>query len=62
MSYQEDQLIEIYNLIEKEGLREKFDTQILKMDDQKKHKFKTVCERWDYALYRIKGGVSKEKY
>ena len=28
---------------------------------KKKHKFKTVCEKWEYALYRIKGGKSLDK-
>jgi hypothetical protein len=62
MSYYEDQLVEIYNIIEKEGLRSQFDSQCKRMECQPKHKFKNVVERWEYALYRIKGGVSKEKY
>ncbi len=62
MSYQEDQLNEIYHTIENEGLRSQFDAQCKKMEDQTKHKYKNVCERREYALYRIKGGASKEKY
>jgi hypothetical protein len=62
MSYQEDQLIEIYHIIEEEGLRSQFDAQCKKMKGQKKHKFKNVCEKWEYALYRIKGGPSKNTY
>jgi hypothetical protein len=62
MSYQEDQLNEMYHIIEKEGLRSQFEAQCKKMEGQTKHKYKNVCEKWEYALYRIKGGDSKVKY
>lgn len=62
MSYQEDYLHEMYNIIENEGLRGKFENQCRKMEGQEKHKYKSVCEKWEYALYRIKGGASKNKY
>lgn len=58
----EDILLEIYYEVEKSNLKDKFDKQIKKMKSQDKHKYKTVAERWDYALYRVKGGSSKEYY
>tara|TARA_R100001377_G_scaffold69045_1_gene44323 strand:+ start:154 stop:324 length:171 start_codon:yes stop_codon:yes gene_type:complete len=50
----EDTMYAIYEEIEKCGLRKKFDKQIIKMKGQDKHKWKTVCERQEYALKRIK--------
>ena len=32
------------------------------MQSQDKHKNKTVVEKWEYALYRIRGGNSKDRY
>ena len=43
----------IYMEVEKKGLRRKFDKQIRKMETQEKHKYKDVCEVWEYALKRI---------
>ena len=50
----EDTLFEIHQEIEKKGLRKKFDKQLKKMRTQPKHKFKTACERQEYALNKIK--------
>ena len=61
MAYSEDILHEVYEEVQNNGMREDFDKQILKMGHQEKHKFKTVCEKWEYALYRIKGGQSLDK-
>tara|TARA_R110002012_G_scaffold143315_1_gene301519 strand:- start:421 stop:606 length:186 start_codon:yes stop_codon:yes gene_type:complete len=58
----EDRLTEVYYQVEKDGLRPIFDKQLKKMDGQSKHQYKGVAEKWEYALYRIKGGKSKEKY
>jgi len=58
MGYYEDDLMYIYQIVEKEGLRPLFDKQLEKMAYQDKHRYKTSKERWDYALYRIKGGES----
>ena len=55
----EDRLMEVYYEVEENGLREKFDKQVKKMQSQDKHRFKNIAERWEYALYRIKGGESK---
>ena len=52
----------IYQIVDEEGLKPLFDMQLKKMAGQKKHKYKSVKEKWDYALYRIKGGKSVEKY
>ena len=61
MSYTEDTMHEVYNEVESGGLRGEFDKQVSRMKGQDKHKFKTVCEKWEYALYRIKGGKSLDK-
>ena len=61
MGHYEDDLMYIHNIVVEEGLQKKFDIQLQKMSLQKKHKFKSVKEKWDYALYRIKGGKSIEK-
>jgi len=50
----EDTLYAIYEEVEQKGLRKKFDKQLKKMRDQPKHKFKTACERQEYALNKIK--------
>ena len=50
----EDTMYEIYNEVEKLGLRKKFDKQLKKMQKQPKHKWKTVCESWEYAFNKIK--------
>ena len=58
----EDTLFEIYYEVKDKNLKDKFDIQCKKMESQDKHKYKTIAERWEYALYRIKGGLSKDKY
>ena len=50
----EDTLYTIYTELTESKLWDKFNTQLKKMDTQKKHKYKDVCERWEYALRRIK--------
>ena len=62
MAHSEDVLVEVYHEVENSGLRIEFDNQLNKMLCQDKHKFKNVNERWEYALYRIKGGESLDKY
>ena len=51
---EEDLLYSIHEEIEKDNLRKKFDKQLKKMKSQEKHKYKNVCETWEYALRRIK--------
>ena len=50
----EDTMYEIYTEVEKLGLRGEFDKQLKKLKNQNKWKWKTVCEKWEYALRRIK--------
>ena len=50
----EDTMYVIYKEVERLGLRERFNKQIKKMDTQPKHKWKTVCESWEYAFNKIK--------
>ena len=35
-------------------MRNKFNIQLKRMSTQKKHKYKDVCEKWEYALRKIK--------
>ena len=53
-SQTEDTLYEIHTEVTQSGLRDKFDKQLKKMSKQSKHKWKSVCEKWEYALKRIK--------
>ena len=53
-SQQEDTMYAIYTEVEQKGLRKKFDKQLKKMRTQSKHKFKTACERQEYALNKVK--------
>ena len=50
----EDTMFEIHITVEKLGLRKKFDKQLRKMATQDKHEMKTPCERWEYALNKVK--------
>ena len=59
MGHYEDAKYEVYYTIQKEGLKTKFDEQCKKMQSQDKHKFKNMVEKWEYALYRVRGGISK---
>ena len=51
---EEDTMYEVYEKVETLGLRKKFDKQIKKMNTQEKHNNKSVSERWEYALQRLK--------
>ena len=53
-SQTEDTLYEIHTEVTQSGLRDKFDKQLKKMSKQSKHKWKSVCEKWEYALKRVK--------
>ena len=50
----EDKLYEIHTELTQSGLWDKFNKQMKKMSTQPKHKWKTICEKWEYALRRIK--------
>ena len=53
MGYTEDILYEIYEDIDKKGLKSQFNTQIEKMLFQHKHKHKTPKEMWEYAHHKV---------
>ena len=53
-SQTEDTMYEIHTEITQSGLREKIDKEVKKMLKQAKDKYKTICEKWEYALRRIK--------
>ena len=53
-SQEEDTLYEVHTEVTKSGLWDEFNAQLKKMRDQDKHKWKNICERWEYALSKIK--------
>ena len=53
-SHQEDTMYEIHTKVTESGLWDKFNVQLKKMQNQDKHKWKNMCEKWEYALNRIK--------
>ena len=52
--WEEDTMYNIYTEVEQKGLRKKFNKQLKKMQKQSQWKWKTVCERQEYALKQIK--------
>ena len=50
----EDTMYAIHTELTESGLWDKLNKQLKKMGTQPKHKYKEVCERWEYALKRIK--------
>ena len=50
----EDTLFEVYTKVDSEGIRKEFDNQLKKMSGQDKHKWKDMCERWEYAYNKVK--------
>ena len=50
----EDTMYAIHTELTESGLWDKFNKQLKKMDKQPKHKWKTVCESWEYAFNKIK--------
>tara|TARA_R110000851_G_scaffold137100_2_gene272877 strand:- start:3122 stop:3298 length:177 start_codon:yes stop_codon:yes gene_type:complete len=50
----EDTLFEITTKVAAEGIRKEFDKQLKKMREQDKHKWKDMCERWEYAYNKVK--------
>lgn len=59
---QEDTLMKVYLEVTQNKLQNKFKKQLNRMKNQPKHQYKSIAERYEYALYRIKGGESKENY
>ncbi len=55
----EDTMYMIHTELTESKLWDKFNKQLKKMDNQGKHKYKEICERWEYAFNKIK--TTKEK-
>ncbi len=49
----EDTLNRIYHEVKEKKLQKKFNKQLKKMDTQEKHKYKEICEMWEYALKKV---------
>ena len=49
----EDTMNRIYTEVDKLGIRPHFEAQVKKMDKQDKHKWKDVCETWEYAFNKV---------
>ncbi len=53
-SIQEDIMYEIHRKVHSNNkLKKDFYKQLNKMESQEKHRFKDVCERWEYALNKV---------
>ena len=52
-SNQEDTMYRIYTDLDRLELRTKFDKQLKKMFSQDKHKWKDMCEKWEYAYNKV---------
>ena len=50
----EDTLYAIHTELTESGLWPEFNKQIKKMSKQNKHKWRPVCEKWEYAFNKIK--------
>ena len=59
MGQYEDLFYEIYDEVTNNNLNEEFNIQLSKMEFQDKHKYKSVKEKWEYALSRIKEDIQK---
>lgn len=53
MGHYEDEFYEIYDKIERHGLRKEYNEQIEKMRLQDKHKFKETKDRMQYACNKV---------
>ena len=53
-SNQEDTMYAIHTALTESKLWGKFNTQLKRMGTQEKHKYKDLCERWEYAFNKIK--------
>ena len=51
---QEDTMYEIHTQVEKLNIRKEFYAQVEKMSQQEKHKWKDLCEKWEYAFNKVK--------
>jgi hypothetical protein len=60
MGQYEDLFYEIYDEVNNNNLNVEFNKQLSKMEFQDKHKHKSVKEKWEYALNRIKEDIEKK--
>lgn len=51
---QEDTMYEIHTKVEELKIRKEFYAQVEKMCQQEKHKWKDLCEKWEYAFNKVK--------
>ena len=54
---QEDTMYEIHTKLEELKLKSKFDKQLKKMATQEKHRWKDLCEKWEYAFNKVKNNA-----
>ena len=50
----EDTMYFIHTELTESKLWSKFNKQLKKMSTQPKHKYKEVCDRWEYAFNKVK--------
>ena len=60
MGQYEDLFYEIYEEVKNNNLNVEFNKQLSKMEFQDKHKYKSMKEKWEYALNRIKEDIEKK--
>ena len=53
-SNQEDTMYIIHTEVEKLNISKEFHSQVEKMHTQDKHKWKDMCEKWEYAFNKVK--------
>tara|TARA_R110000796_G_scaffold3014_1_gene11449 strand:- start:1082 stop:1273 length:192 start_codon:yes stop_codon:yes gene_type:complete len=53
MGHYEDSFHEIYDQIRVKDIKDEFENQLKKMQDQSKHKYKSTKEMWEYAYMRV---------
>lgn len=51
---QEDTMYEIHTKVEELKIRKEFYAQVEKMCQQEKHRWKDLCEKWEYAFNKVK--------
>ena len=60
MGQYDDLFYEIYDEVNSSNLSEEFNIQISKMEFQDKHRYKSIKEKWEYALNKIKEDMQKK--
>ena len=53
-SNQEDTMYTIHTKVEELNISKEFHAQVEKMCTQDKHKWKDMCEKWEYAFNKVK--------